>query len=78
METKGFFKLKIIINVLGSSFRFISIPMLWVYAHFKYSHCGHGRQDVTILKSKVDPHAVRIKELNMAAQQTQDVELMLV
>ena len=30
METKGFFQFEIIINVLGSSFRFIWIPMLWV------------------------------------------------
>ena len=31
METKRF---EIIINVLGSFFRFIWIPMLWVYDHY--------------------------------------------
>ena len=36
METKGFFQFEIIINVLVSSFRFIWIPMLWVYGHYKY------------------------------------------
>ena len=33
METKGFFQLEIILNVLVSSSRLISIPMLWVYCH---------------------------------------------
>ena len=36
METKGFFQFEIIINGLVSSFRFIWIPMLWVYGHSKY------------------------------------------
>ena len=31
-----FFQFKIIINVLVSSLRFIWIPMLWVYGHYKY------------------------------------------
>ena len=30
-ETKGFFRFEIIINVLVSSFRFICLPLLWVY-----------------------------------------------
>ena len=30
------FKFKNIINVLDSSFRFIWIPMLWVYDRYKY------------------------------------------
>ena len=36
MDSKGFFQFEIIINVLASSFRFIWIPMLWVYAHFNF------------------------------------------
>ena len=38
METKGFFKFKIILYVLVNSFWFIWIPtgMLWVYDHYKY------------------------------------------
>ena len=35
-KTLGLFQFDIIINVLFSSFRFISIPMLWVYGHLKY------------------------------------------
>ena len=38
METEGFFPLEIIINVLVSFFRFIWIPMLWVYDQYK---CGY-------------------------------------
>ena len=33
---QGFFQFEIIINVLDSSFRFIRIPMLWVYCNYKY------------------------------------------
>ena len=36
METKGFFQFEIIINILASYFRFIWIPMLWVYDLYKY------------------------------------------
>ena len=32
---KGFFQFEIIINVLVRSFRFIWIPVLWVYGHYK-------------------------------------------
>ena len=32
---KGF-SIEIIINVLFSSFCFISVPMLWVYGYYKY------------------------------------------
>ena len=35
-ETKGFFQFELKINVLVGSFRFIWIPMLWVYGHYKY------------------------------------------
>ena len=31
---KGYFQFEIILNVLVSSFRFIWIPMLWVYGYF--------------------------------------------
>ena len=34
MEAKEFFQFERIINVLVSSFRFIWIPMLWVYSHY--------------------------------------------
>ena len=33
---KGLFQFEIIINVSVSSSRFIWIPMLWVYSHYKY------------------------------------------
>ena len=33
---KGYFQFEIIINVLVSSFRFIGIPMLWVYSRYEY------------------------------------------
>ena len=37
METKGFFfQFKIILNVLAISSRFIWLPLLWVYVHYKY------------------------------------------
>ena len=41
METKGFFQFEIIINVLVSCLRFIWIPMLWVYGHYRY-FCSAG------------------------------------
>ena len=61
METK-FFLFDIIINVLVSSLRFIWIPVLWVYGHYKYfySHSAgidFGRQNLT---SKDGPGAVGI------------------
>ena len=39
---KGFFYFEIIINVLVSSFRFIWIPMLWVYGHYIYLNSFRG------------------------------------
>ena len=48
---------EIIINVLVSSFRFIWIPMLWVYGHQKYFTFRAGT-DFRRLTSKVDQHAV--------------------
>ena len=33
---EGFFQSENIINVLVGFFRFISIPMLWVYGHYEY------------------------------------------
>ena len=35
-KPKGFVQIEIIINFLANSFRFILIPMLWVYCHYKY------------------------------------------
>ena len=36
MESNVFFKFEIIMIVFASSFRFIWIPMLWVYNQYKY------------------------------------------
>ena len=38
MDTKFFFYYEIVINILVSSFRFIWIPVFWVYGHCKYFH----------------------------------------
>ena len=42
IDTKGFFQFEVIIKVLFSSFRFIGIPMLWVYCHYKYFHADYS------------------------------------
>ena len=42
-ETKRFFQLEIILNVLVSSSRFIWIPMLWVYG---VMNIDSGRQNL--------------------------------
>ena len=52
IATKGFFQFEIIINVLVTSSCFIWIPMLLVYAHFKYVYfysagIDFGRQNLT-------------------------------
>ena len=47
MKTKAF-QFEIIINtdnVLVSSFRFIWIPMLWVYGHYRYLYFFHHGQN---------------------------------
>ena len=66
-----FFKFKIIIRIVVSSFCFIWIPMLWVHGHYKYFiSFGAGndfrRQSITstlyrrqILTINVDPRTVR-------------------
>ena len=36
MENKCFFLCEIIMIILVSSFRFISIPLLWVYGFYRY------------------------------------------
>ena len=60
---KGFFQFKIIINVLVISFRFIWIPVLWVYGHYKYFYSYSAGIDFRrqILTSKVDPRTERVK-----------------
>ena len=69
METKGFSQFEIIINV---SFRFIRIPILWVYGHYKCAcvllQCMDGiwtsESDVyrrQIPTTKVDPRALGVK-----------------
>ena len=73
-EQWGFFQIKIIINVLVSSFWFIWIPMLWVYENYKYFYSysagiDFSRQNLTskrqILTTKVDPRTVRVKALKL-------------
>ena len=67
-RTKSFFKFEIIINVLVSSFRFIWIPMLWVYGHyiFLFLPVRGPTLDVKIWrlcqiqKCKVGPRAERV------------------
>ena len=61
MKTLGFCQFEIIINVLVSSFWFIWIPMLWVYAHFKsVNSYSAGIEFSQILTSKVDPRIIWI------------------
>ena len=57
----GFFQFEIIINVLVNSFRFIWIPMLWVYGHYKYFYSYRAGIDLSRLTSEVDPRTVRVK-----------------
>ena len=59
----GFFQFEIIINVSVSSFRFIWIPMLWVYNHYKYVYPYSAGIDFSrqIPTTKVDPRAARVK-----------------
>ena len=59
-------------NLLDNSFRFIRIPMLWVYGQYKYVYsysagidCSRQNltsTDVSFLTTKFDPHTVRVKE----------------
>ena len=46
METKGFFQLEIIIDVLVSSFWFFWIPILWVYGQYKYFYYNSAGIDL--------------------------------
>ena len=52
METKGFFKFEIIINVL------VWIPMLWVYSRYKYVCNRLYTQNLT---SDEGPRAKRVQ-----------------
>ena len=71
METKGFFQFEIFINVLFTFFRFIWIPMVWVYVQYKYLNsfqCGDrvyaSESDVQIrqiVTYKDGPRAKRVK-----------------
>ena len=56
-RNKRVFQFEIIINVLVSSFRFILLPMLWVYGHYKYFNSFSAGIDFRRqhLTSKVDP-----------------------
>ena len=71
METEGSFQFKIIMHVLVSSFRFIRIPVLWVYDHYKYYNSFSGERFYTsesdvyrrqCLTHKDDPCAERVKK----------------
>ena len=44
---KSFFQFEIIINVLGSSLRFIWILMSWVYDHYNYTYSHSAGIDFT-------------------------------
>ena len=58
METEGFFKFEILINVLVSSFWFIWISMLWVYGQYR----------VFILSARRLSLYVRIRRWNLFVQ----------
>ena len=60
-KQSGFFQFEIIINVSVSSFRFIWIPMLWVYGHYKYFTLSvRGPTLRQILTSKVGPRTEKV------------------
>ena len=61
MEYKGF-EFEIIVNVSVNSFRFIWIPLLWYYGHYKYFYSYSAGIDFRrqILTFKVDPRAARV------------------
>ena len=68
-DQRLFFHFEIIINVLGSSFLFVWIPIVWVYGHYIYVHSFNAviafrRQNLTI---KVDPRAVSVNPLTAGA-----------
>ena len=50
-KPKGFFQFKIILIALVSYFRFIWIPMLWIYGHYKYFYSYSARIDVSLYTS---------------------------
>ena len=54
MKAKGFFQFEIIINVFVSSFRFIWIPMLWVYGHCKYFNSFSAGPGYRLYASETD------------------------
>ena len=62
METKGFSKFEIIVNVLVRSFRFIRIPMLWVFGYYEciYSF-GAGTDFIRQNLTSTDVRFCRIK-----------------
>ena len=46
VEAKGFFHFEIITTVSVSCFRFILIPMLWVYGHYEYVYLHSAGIDI--------------------------------
>ena len=67
-KQRGHFQFEIIINILVRSFRFIWIPLLWVYGQYKYftlSACSarESALDIRIwrLMTSIDPRALGIK-----------------
>ena len=58
-----FFPFEIIMNDLVNSFRFICIPMLWIYGHDKYFNSYSARIDFRrqILTSNVDSRGLKFE-----------------
>ena len=61
---KGFFQFEITITVLVSFFRFIWIPRLWVYGHYKYFHSFSAGTDFRQQKlTSTDVRFCRLKSV---------------
>ena len=63
---KSTFEFEIIINVLVSSFRFICVPMIWVYGHYKFFNFSVRGSILNVyrrqmLTSKVSLRTERVK-----------------
>ena len=54
---KGFFQFEISLNVSVRSFCFISMPMLWVYGHYKYFYAYSA--EIDFRRQNVTPTDVR-------------------
>ena len=61
---KGFIQLKIIINVLVGFFRFIWIPILWVYGNYKFVIVSAGSESHVFGRQNLAYRDVRFWRLN--------------